>query len=54
MKMAAILADDRMKVRLAALACVPVPMTSAEFGKVTAAEFEKWGKVARAANIKPD
>jgi hypothetical protein len=28
------------------------PMTPAEFGKLFAAETEKWGKVIRAANIK--
>jgi tripartite-type tricarboxylate transporter receptor subunit TctC len=28
-------------------------MTSAEFGKFIADETEKWGKVIRAANIKP-
>ncbi len=27
-------------------------MTPAEFGKLFAAETEKWGKVIRAANIK--
>ena len=26
----------------------------AEFGKLIAEETEKWGKVIRAANIKPD
>jgi hypothetical protein len=31
-----------------------VLVTSAEFGKLIAAEFEKWAKVIRAANIKPD
>jgi hypothetical protein len=28
-------------------------MTPAEFGKLIADETEKWGKVIRAANIKP-
>jgi tripartite-type tricarboxylate transporter receptor subunit TctC len=31
-----------------------MPMTPAEFGKLVAEETEKWGKVIRAANIKPD
>ncbi len=31
-----------------------MPMTPAEFGKLFADETEKWGKVVRAANIKPD
>ena len=42
-----------MKARLADLGNVPVPMTSAGFGKFIADETEKWGKVIRAANIKP-
>ena len=31
-----------------------MPMTPAEFGKLVAEETEKWGKVIRAANIKPN
>jgi len=30
-----------------------MPMTRAEFEKFVAADTEKWGKVIRAANIKP-
>jgi hypothetical protein len=29
-------------------------MSPAEFGKFIAAETEKWGKVVRAGNIKPE
>jgi tripartite-type tricarboxylate transporter receptor subunit TctC len=29
-------------------------MTPAEFGKLIADETEKWGRVIRAANIKPE
>jgi hypothetical protein len=29
-------------------------MTSTDFGKLLADETEKWGKVIRAANIKPE
>jgi hypothetical protein len=29
-------------------------MSPAEFGKLIASETEKWGKVIRAANIKPE
>jgi hypothetical protein len=29
-------------------------MTPTEFGKLIADETEKWGKVIRAANIKPE
>jgi len=31
-----------------------MPMTIAEFGKYVADETEKWGKVIRTANIKPE
>jgi hypothetical protein len=30
------------------------PMTSTEFGKLIAGETEKWAKVVKAANIKPE
>jgi tripartite-type tricarboxylate transporter receptor subunit TctC len=49
----AALADPKMKVRLADLG-VALPGSPAEFGKLIAEEIEKWGKVIRAANIKPD
>ena len=48
----AALADPKMTSRLAELGAVPMPMTSAEFGKFIVDETEKWGKVVRAANIK--
>src|ERR1700719_30912 len=50
----AVLADPKIKERLADLGFIPMPMTPAEFGKLIADETEKWGKVIRAANIKPD
>jgi tripartite-type tricarboxylate transporter receptor subunit TctC len=50
----AALADPAMKARLADLGNAPVPITSADFGKLIAAETEKWAKVIRAANIKPE
>ena len=31
-----------------------MPMTPAEFGTFIGAETEKWGKVIRSANIRPD
>jgi hypothetical protein len=31
-----------------------MPMGAVEFGKFIADETEKWGKVIRAANIKPN
>ena len=50
----AALADPKIKARLADLGAVPMPMTPAEFGKFIASETDKWGKVIRAANIKPE
>lgn len=50
----AALADPAMKDRLAALGNVPLSMTAADFGKLQAEETDKWSKVIRAANIKPE
>jgi tripartite-type tricarboxylate transporter receptor subunit TctC len=50
----AALADPRIKTRLDELGSVPMPMTAADFGNLIADETEKWGKVIRAANIKPE
>ena len=50
----AALVDPGMKSRLADLGNVPASMTTADFGKLLAEETEKWGKVIRAANIKPE
>ena len=50
----AALADDMMKARFAELGGDPMPMMPREFGKFIADETEKWGKVIRAANIKPE
>jgi tripartite-type tricarboxylate transporter receptor subunit TctC len=50
----AALADPGTKARFADLGVVPLPMTSADFGKLIANETEKWGKVIRAANIKAE
>jgi hypothetical protein len=41
----AMLADPKMKARLADFADVPMPITSTEFGKVVAEKTEKWAKV---------
>jgi tripartite-type tricarboxylate transporter receptor subunit TctC len=46
--------DPKFKARLADLGVMPVAGTPADFGKLIADETEKWGKVIRAANIKPD
>ncbi|MGD0023220.1 MAG: tripartite tricarboxylate transporter substrate-binding protein [Xanthobacteraceae bacterium] len=53
-EISAVVADPDMKARLAGLGVEPMAMTPAEFGNLIAAETEKWGKVIRAANIKPD
>jgi tripartite-type tricarboxylate transporter receptor subunit TctC len=50
----AALADPGMQARLADLGNTTTPMTSAGFGKLLVDETEKWAKVIRAANIKPD
>jgi tripartite-type tricarboxylate transporter receptor subunit TctC len=46
------LADPKMQARFADLGVEATAMTPAQFGKLLAAETEKWGKVIRAANIK--
>jgi tripartite-type tricarboxylate transporter receptor subunit TctC len=48
------LADPRLKARFADLGNIPLALSPAEFGKHIADETEKWGKVIRAANIKPE
>jgi tripartite-type tricarboxylate transporter receptor subunit TctC len=48
------LADPKVKAQLADQGGIEMAGTPAEFGKLIAAETEKWGKVIRAANIKLD
>jgi tripartite-type tricarboxylate transporter receptor subunit TctC len=50
----AALADHKIKARLADLGSVPLALSPADFGKLIAEETEKWDKVIRAANIKPE
>jgi tripartite-type tricarboxylate transporter receptor subunit TctC len=50
----AALADPKMKARLADLGGVVLPGSPADFGKYIADETEKWAKVIRATNIKPE
>ena len=50
----AALADHKIKARLADLGGVALPGSPAEFGKLIADETEKWAKVIRAANMKPE
>ncbi len=40
-----VLADPKMKARLAELGGAPMPGTPADFGKVVASEVAKWKKV---------
>jgi len=48
------LADPKMKARLTDLGSIAFAGSPADFGKLIADETEKWGKVIRAGNIKPD
>ena len=48
------LADPKLNARLADLGGVPLPGTPADFRKLIAEETEKWGKVIRSADIKPE
>ena len=50
----AALADPAIKARLADLGGTPLPGTPADFKKLIAGETEKWAKVIRAENIKPE
>ena len=50
----AALADPTMKAKLAERGGELLPGSPADFGKLIAAENEKWRKVIQAANIKPD
>jgi tripartite-type tricarboxylate transporter receptor subunit TctC len=46
--------NPKMKARLADRGSMALPGSPSDFGKLLADETEKWGKVIRAANIKPD
>ena len=48
------LADPKLKARFADLGLTVFPGSPADFGKLIADETEKWAKVIRAANIKPE
>ena len=50
----AALADPTMKARLADLGGIPIAGSPGDFGNLIADETEKWAKVIRAANIKPE
>jgi tripartite-type tricarboxylate transporter receptor subunit TctC len=48
------LADPMVKARLADLGGTMLSGAPAEFGQLLAEEAEKWAKVVKFANIKPD
>jgi tripartite-type tricarboxylate transporter receptor subunit TctC len=48
------LADPKVKARFAELGATAFAGSPADFGKFIAEETEKWGKVIRAANMKPE
>ena len=48
------LTDPKIKARLSELGGEVHALSPADFGKLIAEETEKWGKVIRAANIKPE
>jgi tripartite-type tricarboxylate transporter receptor subunit TctC len=48
------LANPRMKARITDLGGTVLSGSAADFGKLIADETEKWGKVIRTANIKPE
>jgi tripartite-type tricarboxylate transporter receptor subunit TctC len=48
------LADSKIKARLADLGGTVLAGSPADFAKLIAEEIEKWGRVIRAANIKPE
>jgi tripartite-type tricarboxylate transporter receptor subunit TctC len=50
----AALADPKIKARLADLGGTVMVGSPADFGKFITDETEKWAKVVRAANIKPE
>jgi len=50
----AALADPKIKARFADLGGTVFPTSPTDFGKFIADETDKWGKVIRAANIKPE
>jgi tripartite-type tricarboxylate transporter receptor subunit TctC len=49
----AALADPKIKARLADFGGTPLPGSPAQFGKLIVDETEKWGKVIKFADIKP-
>jgi tripartite-type tricarboxylate transporter receptor subunit TctC len=50
----AALADPKMEARLADVGGTALAGSPADFGKLIVEETEKWGKVIKFANIKPE
>jgi tripartite-type tricarboxylate transporter receptor subunit TctC len=48
------LADPKMKLRFADLGLTPLSLSAADFAKLVVGETEKWGKVVKFANLKPE
>jgi tripartite-type tricarboxylate transporter receptor subunit TctC len=48
------IADPKLKARMADLGATVLPGSPADFGKLIAEETEKWAKVIKFANIKPE
>jgi tripartite-type tricarboxylate transporter receptor subunit TctC len=48
------LADPGLQARFASMGGAPLPGSPSDFGKLIADETERWGKVIRAAHIKPE
>jgi len=53
-EISAALADPKMKARIADLGGAPFVLSPADFGKLITEDTEKWAKVIRTANIKPE
>ena len=48
------LTDPKIKARLSELGGEVLALSPTDFGKLIAEDTDKWGKVVRAANIKPE
>jgi tripartite-type tricarboxylate transporter receptor subunit TctC len=53
-EISAALADPKKKARLADLGFTPLVLSPTDLGILIADETEKWGKVIKFANIKPE